>query len=301
MARIFISYRRNDEAFAAGRVADTLRARFGRRAVFSDSEIVGGVRFAEDIAARLAVSEVLVVIIGARWLDILREREVAADEEDFVRLEITTALERGLPIVPVLLEGATLPSASALPPDLAGFIDHNARRVRTLEFETDMGPVIGDVRAHLAHRSSRRRTAAATGFGLGLIGLTAVGGLLWHVTRPAPEPDFVLQATGADRPEGQDGTTRFVFALRLKTPLREALSFTAAVTGGTADAEDFTGGRLPRLSGELSPGADRMPILIDVAGDRDIEADETFIVTVTFKAPANLPALTAMGTIRNDD
>jgi TIR domain len=122
MPGVFISYRRRDTDGHAGRLAEDLRARYGDEQVFIDVDsIEGGVDFEKRIEHALDVADVAFVLIGDEWLG---RRDGAPpriqDPDDWVRREVSTMLRRSdVVVVPVLVEGAPLPSADDLPPDLA--------------------------------------------------------------------------------------------------------------------------------------------------------------------------------------
>lgn len=121
MPRIFISYRREDSAGYAGRLSDALEARHGARNVFRDIEdIRAGEDFLQALQRALGDCDVVVPIIGPRWLAIgesgTRRIDVA---DDTLRLEIRTALASKLRVIPVLVDGARMPEGKDLPPDIA--------------------------------------------------------------------------------------------------------------------------------------------------------------------------------------
>lgn len=121
MAKIFISYRRADSGPYAGRIYDRLATYFGHENVFKDVDnIRPGEDFGESIQESLKRCSVAVVIIGPRWLATQpAEREQGPDEvSDYVRIEIETAFELGLRIIPVLTDGATMPRSSQMPASL---------------------------------------------------------------------------------------------------------------------------------------------------------------------------------------
>ena len=123
MAEIFLSYRRDDSTSATGRLADALEAHFGDDRVFRDREIGAGENFVEAIRRSVESATVVLVVVGRRWLgasDATGRRRLD-DPADFVRLEIELALAARAAVVPVLVEGATMPSADDLPPSLAEF------------------------------------------------------------------------------------------------------------------------------------------------------------------------------------
>jgi len=122
MPGVFISYRRRDTDGHAGRLAEDLRARYGDEQVFIDVDsIEGGVDFEKRIEHALDVADVAFVLIGDEWLG---RRDGAPpriqDPDDWVRREVSTMLRRSdVIVVPVLVEGAPLPTVDDLPPDLA--------------------------------------------------------------------------------------------------------------------------------------------------------------------------------------
>lgn len=121
MAGIFISYRRDDDRHAAGRLADELAGVFGPETLFRDIEsIAPGQDFEVALNTALASCAVMLVVIGRRWLDITdaQGRRRLEQDGDWVRTEVATALQRGIPVIPVLLEGTPLPRPEQLPADL---------------------------------------------------------------------------------------------------------------------------------------------------------------------------------------
>ena len=107
-ANIFISYRRDDSKVHVGRLYDTLASRFSPQNIFIDlKDIVPGEDFADVIEKAVSSSAVLLAVIGKRWLYRPDGTKRALDsEKDFVRLEIETALNRQVQVIPVLVNGA---------------------------------------------------------------------------------------------------------------------------------------------------------------------------------------------------
>ena len=131
--KFFISYRREDAPTAAHVICDRLVARFGAEHVFFDVDSIPlGCDFHRFLTEQVHACQVLVSVIGRRWLDIADEqgRRRLDQDEDFVRIEIQTALERNIPVVPVLVEGASMPRANQLPDDLRPLARRNAAEVR---------------------------------------------------------------------------------------------------------------------------------------------------------------------------
>lgn len=119
--RVFISYRRSDIGGYAGRLNDGVTQRLGAANVFHDvTDIAPGRDFRVAIGQALDRSDALLAVIGPTWLTVTTPEGTPRlmDPGDHVRLEISTALERGIPVTPVLVGGARLPSADELPEDL---------------------------------------------------------------------------------------------------------------------------------------------------------------------------------------
>jgi hypothetical protein len=120
--KIFISYRRDDSKAYAGRLHDHLSDHFGSDQIFMDIQAIdAGVDFIEVIEQAVGSCDVLVVLIGPQWstMSDAEGKRRLADAHDFVRLEINTALERGIPVFPVLVDGAPMPKTGDLPDSLA--------------------------------------------------------------------------------------------------------------------------------------------------------------------------------------
>lgn len=145
MAKVFISYRRDDSAGHAGRVHDRLEREFGRDLVFMDVDAIPlGVNFVRVLREEVGKCEVLLAIIGAHWLEARDEtgNRRLDNPNDFVRIEIGSALQRDIPVIPILLDGARLPGAAQLPGDLAELVQRNALDVRHASFHADMDKLI---------------------------------------------------------------------------------------------------------------------------------------------------------------
>jgi hypothetical protein len=138
---IFISYRREDTAGHAGRLAQQLGARFGARNVFIDIDAIpAGVDFEERIHQTLADSHVTLVLIGEQWLSQAGESGGRRIEQadDYVRLEIAAALARAdNAVIPVLIEGAAMPSPDQSPPDIAPLTKRNAFKLANERWNYD--------------------------------------------------------------------------------------------------------------------------------------------------------------------
>jgi TIR domain len=144
-AKVFISYRRGDSARYAGRVMDRLDRELGRYLVFIDVDAIPlGTNFSEVLHEEIAKCGVLLAVIGPNWLDARDEHGNPRldDPNDFVRIEIAAALQRNIPVIPILLDGATIPKASQLPEDLKELALRNGLDIRHASFHDDMDRLI---------------------------------------------------------------------------------------------------------------------------------------------------------------
>jgi hypothetical protein len=124
---IFICYRREDSADQAHRLRRSLDTALGRRAAFIDMDTPLGENVRDYITGRISSVRVVLVVIGPKWASSLDERGQRSEQEvDYVRLEIRTALEQKVPLIPVLVAGAPHPAAQALPAELRTLAERNA-------------------------------------------------------------------------------------------------------------------------------------------------------------------------------
>ena len=148
---IFISYRRQDSADVTGRIYDRLVQRFGREQVFKDVDSIPlGVDFRAHLGNVVGRCNFLLVVIGPQWLLASGENgRRLEDKSDFVRVEVESALVRDIPVIPVLVGGASLPADTELPPSLASITFRNGIRVRPdPDFHRDMDRLIAGLEQH---------------------------------------------------------------------------------------------------------------------------------------------------------
>lgn len=156
---IFISYRHDDTALAAGLLADRLRRRLHGGQVFRDFDSTEpGVDFRKAISDALESCAVALVLIGPAWIRVTDDqgRRRLDDPGDFVRLEVETVLERDVRVIPVLVGGTSMPPRDALPDSLAALVFRQAARLRNgtvAEFELDLEQLVDAV----VRRASGRR------------------------------------------------------------------------------------------------------------------------------------------------
>lgn len=144
---LFISYRRDDASANAGRLCDWLKRQFGAAQVFLDTDkIAPGDDFEQVLETRLAAADVLLALIGPRWLDIADAGGRRLDQpQDYVRREIAAGLTRGMRVIPVLVGGARMPAEEALPEPLRALARRNAASLGDASFERDFDALVDDV------------------------------------------------------------------------------------------------------------------------------------------------------------
>jgi len=110
-AKVFISYRQEDSAAYAGRIQDRLERELGRDLLFIDVDgIPLGVSFVKVLREEVAQCGVLLAVIGPNWFDMRDEDGIRRldNPTDFVRIEIAAALQREIPVIPILLDGMSV-------------------------------------------------------------------------------------------------------------------------------------------------------------------------------------------------
>ena len=135
--QIFVSYRREDASYPAGRLYDRLQSRFAAEKIFMDVDsLAPGVDFVEALERSVGACDVLIAVIGKRWLSASDEEcnRRLDNPEDFVRVEVATALKRGIRVIPVLVEGALMPRSDQLPDDLKALVRRNALELSHISF-----------------------------------------------------------------------------------------------------------------------------------------------------------------------
>ncbi len=134
MSKLFISYRRDDTQDITARIHERLAARFGADSIFIDIDSIPlGQDFRQALRDAVNASNVVLVIIGKQWLTITDDHGVRRldNPNDFVRIEVEAALSRGVPVVPVLTQGAKIPRERDLPEGLSALAYRNAADVRS--------------------------------------------------------------------------------------------------------------------------------------------------------------------------
>ena len=158
--RIFINYRRADSEGYAGRIYDRLAPHFGADAIFMDVDTIeAGVNFVKVLEGAVHSCDVLIVLIGKRWLNIrgeIGDRRLD-DPEDFVRIEIAAALKRDIRVIPLLVGGAPMPGEDDLPENLKKLAWRNALDISHHTFQADIQRLITQLEIALEKAEKERK------------------------------------------------------------------------------------------------------------------------------------------------
>ena len=162
MPTVFINYRREESAGEARALFNDLVAQLGDAAVFMDVDsIAPGLDFREVVQQRLASCDLMLALVGKEWLTVTTRdgRRRIDDPGDFVRLEIEGALKRKIPVAPVLLHGAQMPSADSLPESMRDFAFRNAFELSHTRWESDVDEMLRRLKLAPSSDVSGGRTA----------------------------------------------------------------------------------------------------------------------------------------------
>lgn len=174
--RVFISYRRDDCPGHAGRLYDALAQRFGARQLFMDIDsIEPGEDFVAVIEKSVGSCNVLIAMIGKKWMTGADQAARRLDNpEDFVRIEIAAALGRNIRVIPVLVQGASMPLTQDLPEPLKKLARRNALEISDVHWRSGVealvkvidkelaGKVLPEVKAEDASVASSRERRVAS-------------------------------------------------------------------------------------------------------------------------------------------
>jgi len=183
--RVFISYRRSDSASAAGRLDDALKQAFGQARVFRDTkDIRPGMNFVTTIEQGLRDCTVVLAVIGPNWLARLQNfgSRPSDGPVDFLRFEIKSALAQGVQLIPILVDGATMPVAQDLPDELKPLVQLQGLELRDKDWEHDLEQLAEVLRPILDPPQidtppavpTNRRVGVATALGVAIIVLIAI-------------------------------------------------------------------------------------------------------------------------------
>jgi hypothetical protein len=149
MPKIFISYRHGDSWTSVGRLHDAVAAEFGRENIFFDVDAIPlGMDFREVLKDAIDRTDAMLVLVGPRWLTMPDHegRRRLDNPHDFVRMEIEQALRTSIPVVPVLLDHASMPTAGELPETLRPLTMLHAAPIAPDSFEPDLQRLLRAIR-----------------------------------------------------------------------------------------------------------------------------------------------------------
>jgi hypothetical protein len=211
---IFISYRREDSAGFTRAIANALKETFGAERVFVDVDTLApGDDFVAKIRQTVGDCAAELVVIGRHWLAAKQDgRRRLDDPSDYVRVEVGAALARGVRVIPILVDGASMPAPADLPDELAPLATRNALSLEHADFDQDMARLISVLRAELGVEATPRTEAGGAasrrmrrGFLVPLVPLVlllllAAGWLAWRAWRAVRASSGALPAPVAERP-----------------------------------------------------------------------------------------------------
>jgi tetratricopeptide (TPR) repeat protein len=144
---IFFNYRHADERDMTMRIKDAIENNIGSDNVFIDDKIPPTAIWHEVLYSEVQKCDVLMAIIGPKWLDLLQNR--LSNEDDYVRLEIEWALKLRKTILPVCIKGASIPSKDELPESIRGILQYQAISIAdSRHFQRDIEDIINVLRSH---------------------------------------------------------------------------------------------------------------------------------------------------------
>jgi hypothetical protein len=190
MTKVFLCYRREDSGGYAGRIQDQLAQALGSGVLFMDVDAIPlGANFVKVLHDEVAKCDVLLAVIGRNWIDARDEdgNRRLENPNDFVRVEIGAALQRNIPVVPILVDGATIPDVRQLPNELEELSFRNGIDVRLASFHNDVSRLIQGLKTQLSIDIKRRKEIGslaifcAIGGGLFYIPFSLLFFLVWHL------------------------------------------------------------------------------------------------------------------------
>jgi hypothetical protein len=161
--KIFINYRRGDDPGATGRLFDRMQEAFEPQQLFLDVDnIAPGLDFVRELNERVAECDVLLAVIGKSWIDMRDQTGIRRldDPNDFVRIEIESALNQGKRVIPVLVGDAHMPRPDELPETLRPLARRNAVRLTHERFRADTQGLVKALQQALEEIEAPRPTQA---------------------------------------------------------------------------------------------------------------------------------------------
>jgi len=161
VVKIFISHRREDQGYAARSINDALRFRFGEENVYFDLDSMkAGFDWRVQIEQMVSECDVMLVIIGDHWLQPDASGHSRLNNEgDLVSFEVSSALNRDIPVIPVLVGNATIPDKEILPDNVKPLFYRQAVEVRaSANFTPQIERLIASIAAVIPESSEPERS-----------------------------------------------------------------------------------------------------------------------------------------------
>lgn len=150
--KIFINYRRELSQGQAQHLASVLARTFGKNRVFIDIHGIDGFSdWLRVLKEQVAGTAAMISVIGPGWLNVADKRggRRLDNPKDFVRFEIAEALGRDIPVLPVLLDGAALPSREELPEEMRGMLRWQTMDLHAKRFDADARLIANALKAQM--------------------------------------------------------------------------------------------------------------------------------------------------------
>ncbi|HEX4407574.1 MAG TPA: PAN domain-containing protein [Xanthobacteraceae bacterium] len=306
MARIFINYRRDDTPGVAGRLFDNLLSKYSREELFMDVDAMKpGIDFAQQLDVQVSQCQVLLAVIGPRWIDAQdRTGKRRLDSEgDYVRIELASALKRDIAVIPVLVDGATMPTEDSLSDDLKPLARRHAIELRHTRFTSDVDAIVSALDS-VVPRSRVPWRYIGPGIAVAVIAIAAIFApkIIAKLRNPAPP---IAMTSPSLAPPVAPAPAPAVTPLPSPTPAQHADTTpsapTAAPTPASAPAVAVPPAVLPPgfKIGEMVSGAvlrgsffKMIEISADPAACQTACRAETHCVSWTYRMPAG-PAQSA--------
>jgi hypothetical protein len=282
--KIFVSYRREDAPGDARSIYDRLGRSFGEGNVFMDVDrLLAGQRFDLELDKALAKCDVLIAVIGSRWMDLLSEY-ARHGRRDYVRDEIAAALLRDIIVIPVMMGREAnmppLPLAEDLPENIRDLVLYQKHNIAHESFGRDAAHLIATLKSLLRERRGPRPWPAITV--TGVIGLALTGVLLvyWMGTIPRIEPSIAQRGAGTNDSKvaallGSDvASKKAEEEVRKKAETEAKAAADAAKTKAASDAADIAKKPLGDQANALkliTDAADRICDLIAAGSSRGFD------------------------------
>ena len=253
MPKIVISYRRQDSEAITGRIRDRLANQYGEQSVFMDIDSIPfGADFRERIGEALRQTDILIAVIGPRWTGVQKGgRSRIREENDPVKIEVEHALERGIPVIPILVNKSTIPGSADLPDGLKELSYRNAATVDSgRDFHQHMDRLIRSMDQILSSRAKANNVAEAATTSPSA-DLAAEPSSAGDPTKPNPQAGAAVMSAPATAAAPTSATQlAAVTGLRLKRWLAAAAVAAFCVMAASGAYVFWKGGLKPGPNGE---------------------------------------------------